>query len=139
IFFQLVAGKLPYDAETPLAVILKHLNEPVPALRTIKPDTPVNIEKLVQKAMAKDPQERFQNADELLAGLSALSEPGQTGAIQAAPPAPPPAGGADDTASRRPSGDEEPPSLSTSTAIRPPRRRSLAGVGAVAVVGLLVL
>ncbi len=140
ILFQLVVGKLPYDAETPLAVILKHLNEPVPSLRDINPDTPPAIDAMVQKAMAKDPEQRFQNADEFLAGLRSLTEPAlaDTGPIQPPPPPPPP-GRADDTAARRPSDEAEPASLSTSTAIRPPRRRSLAGVGAIAVVGLLGL
>jgi serine/threonine-protein kinase len=69
ILFQLVTGKLPYDAETPLAVILKHLNEPIPLARRINPDLPESIDKIITRLMAKDPDERYQRAPELIADL----------------------------------------------------------------------
>jgi serine/threonine-protein kinase len=71
ILFQLVTGKLPYDAEAPLAVILKHLNEPIPDIDQVAPGTPEAFKNLIYKAMAKDPEERFQTADEFLAAINA--------------------------------------------------------------------
>jgi serine/threonine-protein kinase len=66
IFYQMVTGRLPYDADTPLAVILKHVNEPLPDLHTIKPDLPSNITNIILKAMAKAPEERYQSASEMV-------------------------------------------------------------------------
>jgi len=71
ILFQLLVGKLPYDAEAPLAVILKHLNEPIPDIAKIAPDTPEAFQNLIYKAMAKEPADRFQTADEFLAAINA--------------------------------------------------------------------
>jgi eukaryotic-like serine/threonine-protein kinase len=71
ILFQLVVGRLPYDAEAPLAVILKHLNEPIPDIGAIAPDTPEALRNLIYKAMAKEPEQRFQTADEFLAAINA--------------------------------------------------------------------
>ncbi|MBM6754909.1 protein kinase, partial [Lactobacillus alvi] len=38
MLYQLMIGRLPYDADTPLAVVLKHINDPLPLPRSIKPD-----------------------------------------------------------------------------------------------------
>lgn len=73
ILYQMLTGQLPYDAETPLAIILKHLNEPLPQLRKINPDAPEWLERIVQTAMAKDLGDRFNNADEMIAALDAGS------------------------------------------------------------------
>ena len=69
ILYQLATGQLPYDAETPLAIILKHLNEPTPSARTINPDLPEAIDQIIQRLMAKDPADRYQTANELIADL----------------------------------------------------------------------
>lgn len=71
IFYQLVTGELPYDADTPLAVILQHLNEPVPDLSKVAPDTPPWAVSIIRKAMEKDADRRYQTADEFLADLHA--------------------------------------------------------------------
>ena len=69
ILFQLLTGKLPYDAETPLAVILKHLNEPIPSARALNPSLPESIDLIVNRLLAKDPADRYQVAGELIADL----------------------------------------------------------------------
>jgi serine/threonine-protein kinase len=70
ILFQLVTGKLPYDADTPLAIILKHLNAPIPSVRAVNPDVPEAIERIIVKAIAKDPQDRYQTAADMIEDLS---------------------------------------------------------------------
>lgn len=65
ILFQLCVGRLPYEADTPLATILKHLNEQTPRPRAIKPDLPPEVENIILKAMAKEPDDRFDNAREM--------------------------------------------------------------------------
>ncbi len=72
MLYQLATGQLPYEADTPLAVMLKHVNEPLPLPRTFKPDMPEGLERIILKAMAKNPDDRFQSADEMLASLGDL-------------------------------------------------------------------
>ncbi len=70
ILFQLVTGHLPYDAETPLAIILKHLNSPIPSARELNPEVPLAVDHIIQKAMAKEPADRYQTAAELIDDLN---------------------------------------------------------------------
>ncbi len=65
LFFQMVTGKLPYDADKPLAVVLKHINEPIPFPTAVNPNIPAPIELIIMKALAKNPLDRFQTADDM--------------------------------------------------------------------------
>jgi serine/threonine protein kinase len=69
ILYQLVTGGLPYDAETPLATILKHLNAPIPSARQLNPELPEAIDQLITKAIAKEPLDRYQTANDLIEDL----------------------------------------------------------------------
>lgn len=69
ILFQLVTGRLPYDAETPLAIVLKHLQTPTPSARVTNPDVPVAVDQVVNKAIAKDAGNRYQSAAEFIRDL----------------------------------------------------------------------
>jgi serine/threonine-protein kinase len=62
ILFEMLTGKLPYEADTPVALILKHLTEPVPRLLTARPDLPSEFETVIDQAMAKDRTGRFSTA-----------------------------------------------------------------------------
>ena len=64
LFYQLVTGKLPYDADTPLAVVLKHVNEPLPDPRTLNPNLPTAFEDILFKALAKKPADRYSSVHE---------------------------------------------------------------------------
>ncbi len=72
MLYQMATGKLPYDAETPVATILKHLNEPIPDITQIAPALPESVVTLILRAMAKDPDDRYQSANEMLAALDAV-------------------------------------------------------------------
>ena len=63
----MVTGQVPFTADTPLAIILKHVSDPLPLPSLIKPDIPASIEQIILKALAKDPKDRFATADEFLA------------------------------------------------------------------------
>jgi serine/threonine protein kinase len=73
ILFQMTTGKLPYDGETPLATVLKHMNDPIPSPQAINPTIPDAIDKIIRKAMAKTPEERYQTADEMLQDINAVA------------------------------------------------------------------
>lgn len=75
ILYEMVTGRVPFEAETPLAVILKHLNEPLPLPSAVKPDISPSIERILLKALAKNPEDRYATVGEFVtAWKSALSE-----------------------------------------------------------------
>jgi serine/threonine protein kinase len=159
VLYELVTGQVPFEAETPLAVLLKHVNDPLPLPRQIKPNLPAAVERVILKAMAKVPDDRFQSAQEMIDALA--------GAVAARPteivppplpaeaveettlargitsPPPPPA----DTAPLAPTADTTPPPLAGDTALpkseamTPARRRRpwLLLVGGAVLLGLLLV
>ena len=52
ILFEMLTGKLPYDADTPMGVVVKHITEPVPRIRDVKPDLSPECEAVISRAMA---------------------------------------------------------------------------------------
>lgn len=68
-FYHLLTGKPPFDAKTPVAVISKHLTEPPPLVTASAPDVPQRLAAIVQRLMAKEPEQRFESYDELTAAL----------------------------------------------------------------------
>lgn len=65
MLFQMVTGQLPFDADTPLAVVLKHVNEQPPLPMNFNPDVPLDLQEVILKALAKDPNDRYQTAREM--------------------------------------------------------------------------
>jgi hypothetical protein len=56
---------VPFDADTPLAVIHKHINEPLLPPREIRADIPAPLENIILKALAKEPKDRFNTASQM--------------------------------------------------------------------------
>lgn len=77
ILYQMLTGKLPYEAETPLAVILKHLNEEPPQPSELNPAVTQSVELVINKLMTKRPEDRYQTAVDLIADLERV-ERGET-------------------------------------------------------------
>ena len=69
VLYEMLVGYTPYDADTPLAILMKHLNDPLPLPTQIDPTLPTALENVVLKALAKDPEDRFQTAPEMAAAL----------------------------------------------------------------------
>ena len=74
LLYQLCTGRVPFDADTPYAIILKHITAPLPSPRSLNPDLPEAIERVILKALAKDPGDRFQTAGDLGRALRAAIE-----------------------------------------------------------------
>jgi serine/threonine protein kinase len=75
VLYQATTGKLPFEADTPMAVVLKHINEPLPRPRYVNPYIPDAVEAVIQRAMEKNPNRRFDSVGELHAAFeSALAE-----------------------------------------------------------------
>jgi hypothetical protein len=69
MLYQLVTGVLPFDADTPMGVVFKHIREPLPSPRAIRPDLSQSVEDVIARAMAKNPDHRFQTVAEFVADL----------------------------------------------------------------------
>lgn len=89
MLFQMVTGTLPFDADTPLAVVMQHVNTPTPEPNSIIPDIPWDLQEVILKAMAKSPEERFQSAGEFAAALRAVDLSGSPRKPTAVIPPPP--------------------------------------------------
>ncbi|MBA4383821.1 MAG: hypothetical protein C0410_03730 [Anaerolinea sp.] len=72
IFFELLTGKKPFTADTPMAVVFKHMTDPLPQPGAIIDGLPDSIEKVIYKALAKDPSDRYLNMGELAAAFKKL-------------------------------------------------------------------
>ncbi len=71
VLFEMVTGQLPFEAETPMGVLVKHMQTPIPLPRSIKASVPVHIERVILKATAKDPDDRFGSVAEMNAAFQA--------------------------------------------------------------------
>jgi serine/threonine protein kinase len=71
ILFEMVVGQVPFDADTPMGILFKHIYEPIPSPRRLRPDLPSELEEIIFKALAKNPDQRFQRASELAEALRA--------------------------------------------------------------------
>jgi serine/threonine protein kinase len=69
VLYELLTGRVPFDAETPAAIMRLHLQAAPPPLAVFRRDLPLGLESIVLKALARQPEYRFQSADELLVAL----------------------------------------------------------------------
>ena len=72
ILYEMVTGRQPYEADTPMAVALKHITDPVPHILTANPKLPQGMDMVIQKAMAKDRDDRFASSKEMIDALHAV-------------------------------------------------------------------
>ena len=72
VLYQLLTGHLPYQADTPLAVIMMHVNDPLPDPVAINPDLSPGLQRIIQRSLAKVPTERYQTVDEMMHHLENL-------------------------------------------------------------------
>ncbi len=56
VFYEMLTGEPPFDADTPLAILMKHVNDPLPLPRKMDPTIPKWLERVVLKALAKRPE-----------------------------------------------------------------------------------
>ncbi len=65
VLFELITGREPYQAETPMALLLKHINEPMPPASIFRKDVPPSVENVISRATAKDPGDRYASASDM--------------------------------------------------------------------------
>jgi serine/threonine protein kinase len=69
ILFEVVTGQVPYDEDTPLSIISRHISDPLPLPTSLNPDLPLEVEQVILKAAAKSPDDRYQTGCELAQAL----------------------------------------------------------------------
>ena len=73
VVYEMLTGRQPYEAETPMGQAVKHITEPVPDILTVQPDLPAAAATFIEKAMAKSRDARYGTAGELSDGLAMLA------------------------------------------------------------------
>ncbi len=143
VLYEMLTGVLPFDADTPYAVIQKHNFEPLPSPRKFRPDLPPEVEMIVIKALAKQPAERYASAADLRDALDAAKSTQLSAPTKAMPVVTPSAPRR--VSDARPDDHTVTPAPPPETVVLAPKKRSplpviggMLAVAALAVGGLLV-
>lgn len=74
VLFEMLTGSPPFEGDTAVDIVIKHMNEKVPSICRIRHDLPIEMDYFMQKAMAKSPKERYATPQEFIAALEQLQE-----------------------------------------------------------------
>jgi serine/threonine protein kinase len=72
ILYEMVVGRIPFQADTPMAILLKKNQDALPSPRQFVPDLPQSVENVLIKALARDPNHRYQSMRNLVSALERL-------------------------------------------------------------------
>ena len=75
VLYEMLVGERPFVAETPIAVLLQHLQDPPPSVLIARPDLPLAVADVIARVLAKDPSERYSSAGELARAFRAAFDP----------------------------------------------------------------
>jgi len=74
VLFEMLTGEVPFEAETQVAVAMKHVNEPLPDVFELRPGIPAAVAAVIDKATSKDPKRRYDSIAEMVADLESCLE-----------------------------------------------------------------
>ena len=74
VLYEMITGRKPFQADTPMAVLFKQASEPLPRPKQFVHDLPEAVEKVLIKALAKKPEDRYQNMDEFVNAMDQLGQ-----------------------------------------------------------------
>jgi eukaryotic-like serine/threonine-protein kinase len=74
VLFEVFTGRLPFTGNSPLEIVVHHMQDPPPSPRSIKKNLPVELEAVILKCLQKEREKRFQSIDELTNALNSISE-----------------------------------------------------------------
>jgi hypothetical protein len=77
MLYEMLTQRPPFEADTPAAVLMKHAHDPLPLPRQIDPSIPQPFERVVLKALAKDPEDRYQSAEAMARALQEAAQQAQ--------------------------------------------------------------
>lgn len=85
VLYHLVVGRVPFEAKTPVGVLQKHAYAPLPPPRSLRPELPEALEQVLERALAKSPDERYPHARAMAADLrqvlATMARTQQSGAV----------------------------------------------------------
>ncbi len=81
--FHFIAGETPFKGDTAMGVMLKHVTAPVPELRSVWPECPEELSRVVMKMMQKQPADRQQTHEEVIADLRRAYDAFTSGSVPA--------------------------------------------------------
>jgi eukaryotic-like serine/threonine-protein kinase len=73
VLFEMLTARPPFDGDSAVAIALKHVSEPPPSPREFRPEIPPQLEAVVLKSLAKDPEQRYTDADSFIRDLDAAA------------------------------------------------------------------
>jgi serine/threonine-protein kinase len=85
VLYEMLTGQLPFKGEYEQAVVYSILNEDAEPITGLRTGVPMELERIVDKAMAKRPDERYQRVDEMLVDLKRVSKEAETGKVKVRP------------------------------------------------------
>ena len=74
VLYEMLTGQVPFTGDTPLEIAMKHLSEVPKPPSELRPEVPHDLDLIVLRALAKDPAERYQSAEEMDADLARVAE-----------------------------------------------------------------
>jgi tRNA A-37 threonylcarbamoyl transferase component Bud32 len=74
VLYEMLTGKPPFDADTPLAILMKHVNEPLPIPPATGVTIPEALERVLLKDLSKNPDDRYQTAAEMAMAIRTVAE-----------------------------------------------------------------
>lgn len=74
VLYEMITGRKPYTADTPMAVVLKQISDPLPRPTQYVPDLPDAVEKVLLKALAKQPEDRYLSMDDFARAMENMSK-----------------------------------------------------------------
>jgi serine/threonine-protein kinase len=103
MLYEMVSGKPPYESDSAMTIMMMHLNDPIPDVAALAPGTPPGLNAVIARALAKDPDQRYQSAGEMAAAIrgalsasaaapagTVVESPGPAATyVEPAPPKPP--------------------------------------------------
>lgn len=69
VLFEMIGGRPPFEGDSAMTILMKHVNDSVPDINELNPDTPPALKAVIEKALEKDPAARFQSAAEMSTAL----------------------------------------------------------------------
>lgn len=72
VLFEMIAAQTPFGGDSAMTIMMKHVNDPLPNLQVLNPDTSPAVRSVIEKALEKDPQQRFQSAGDMEQALQGV-------------------------------------------------------------------
>jgi HAMP domain-containing protein len=73
VLFETFTGRLPFEGDTIMAIVMSHIQKPPPKPRALNPRLPADLEATILRCLEKDPARRFERVDEILESLTTIS------------------------------------------------------------------